>query len=115
MCCCMGWAAHIAWLLMFGLFFVYEPLFIWRRAATIGHAKNHLVVADATGRTPGLGQAFARYFIKLVLGLPSFVTMALSRKHQAVHDVLTRTTVQLSPPVGTSTWPTFISNGPTSR
>jgi uncharacterized RDD family membrane protein YckC len=91
-------SGRIAWILMFSLLFLYEPLFIWRRGATIGHAMNHLVVvADATGRAPGLGQAFARYLIKAVLGLPSFVTMALSRKHQAVHDLLTRTTVQLAP------------------
>ena len=91
-------SGRIAWLLMFGLVFLYEPLFIWRRGATIGHAMNHLVVvADATGKNPGLGQAFARYVIKGLLGLPSFVTMVFSRKHQAVHDLLTRTTVQLAP------------------
>ena len=91
-------SGRVVWLLMFGIAFLYEPLFIWRRGATIGHAMNHLtVVADGTGRPPGLARAFARYAIKLVLGLPSFVTMAVSRKHQAVHDWLTRTTVQLAP------------------
>ena len=87
----------VAWFVMFSLFFLYEPLLVWRRGATIGHSMNHLaVVADGTGRPPGFVRAFARYFIKLLLGLPSFVTMLLSRRHQAVHDLLTRTTVQLA-------------------
>jgi len=87
----------VAWLVMFSIFFLYEPLFVWRRGATIGHSMNHLtVVADGTGRPPGFARAFVRYFIKLVMGLPSFVTMMLSPRHQAVHDLLTRTTVQLA-------------------
>src|SRR6185312_15085112 len=47
-------------------------------------------------RHPTLGQAFARYFLKLVLGIPSFVTMALTRRYQAAHDLLTHTTVRLA-------------------
>ena len=91
-------SGRVGLLLMICLLFLYEPILIWRRGATIGHARNHLiVVADATGRAPGLGRAFARYFVKAILGLPSFIAMAVSRKHQAVHDLLTGTTVQLSP------------------
>jgi hypothetical protein len=82
---------------MFAVLFLYEPFFTWRRGATIGHTRNHLVVvSQGSGGTPTLGQAFARYFLKVLLGLPSFVTMVFSRKHQAVHDWLTRTTVQLA-------------------
>ena len=89
---------RIAWLFMFGALLLYEPLLIWRRGATIGHAVNHLtVVSDRTGRAPTLVQAFARYVIKILLGVISFVTMAFTRRHQAVHDALTRTTVQLAP------------------
>jgi hypothetical protein len=36
-----------------------------------------------------------RFAIKTALGLPSFITMALTRRHQAVHDRLTHTTVQV--------------------
>jgi uncharacterized RDD family membrane protein YckC len=91
-------SGRIAWFGMFGLFFLYEPLLIWRRGATIGHARNQLrVVVTATGQPPGLLRSFARYFSKAILGLPSFVTMALTPKHQAVHDWLTQTTVQVSP------------------
>ena len=83
---------------MFVLVVMYEPLLIWRRGATIGHARNHLrVVRVKTGRPPGLLRSFARYVAKVVLGLPSFVTMALTRKHQAVHDWLTQTVVEVAP------------------
>jgi len=74
----------------------YEPIFVWRRGATIGHAAARVrVVADATGRNPTLVQAFGRYLLKCILGLPSFITVALTRRHQAVHDALTRTTVRV--------------------
>lgn len=90
-------SGRVAWLLMFSALFLYEPLFIWRRGATVGHALNHLIVVDdRRERRPTLSQAFARYFLKLVLGIPSFVTMALTRRHQAVHDLLTKTTVRLA-------------------
>jgi len=90
-------SGRIAWLVTFAVLFLYEPLFVWRRGATIGHAKNHLaVVAERTSGNPSFGQALSRYLIKLVLGLPSFVTMLVSRKHQAVHDWLTGTTVRLA-------------------
>ncbi len=88
-------SGRIVLALMGGLVFLYEPIFIWRRGATIGHAANNLrVLSDRTGRPPGLARSFIRYIIKLVLGLLSFITMAFTRRHQAVHDVLTRTTVQ---------------------
>jgi uncharacterized RDD family membrane protein YckC len=91
-------SGRIAWLAMFALVVMYEPVLIWRRGATIGHARNHLrVVRVKTRRTPGLLRAFARYVAKVILGLPSFVTMAFTRKHQAVHDWLTETVVEVVP------------------
>ena len=75
---------------------LYEPLMVWRVGGTVGHlATNLRVVDDATGRNPGLLRAAARFWIKAALGLYSFVTMAFTRRHQAVHDSLTRTTVQI--------------------
>jgi uncharacterized RDD family membrane protein YckC len=88
---------RVAWLVMAAGIFLYEPLFVWRRGATIGHARNHLVVVDArTGEPPGFVRAAARYVVKLLLGLPSFVAMGLTRRHQAVHDMLTHTVVQIA-------------------
>ena len=82
--------------LLLAVVFLYEPLQVWRYGGTIGHRKANLrVVADATGDNPGFGRAFARFLIKSVLGIASFVSMALTRRHQAVHDSLTRTTVQI--------------------
>jgi hypothetical protein len=69
---------------------------VWRVGGTVGHlATNLRVVDDASGRNPGLLRAAARFWIKTALGVLSFVTMLLTRRHQAVHDSLTRTTVQI--------------------
>ena len=102
-------SGRVAWLAMFALVFLYEPVLIWRRGATIGHARNHLrVVRVETGRTPGLLRAFARFVTKVVLGLPSFVTMAFTRKHQAVHDWLTRTVVEVTPDADPDVAPFYV-------
>jgi uncharacterized RDD family membrane protein YckC len=75
---------------------LYEPLMVWRFGWTVGHRLTNLrVVADDSRGRPSLARAFARYWIKGVLGLLSFLTMAATRRHQAVHDLLTGTTVQL--------------------
>ena len=39
--------------------------------------------------------AVTRHLIKNLLGIYSFVTMATTSRHQAVHDLLTRSTVQV--------------------
>jgi uncharacterized RDD family membrane protein YckC len=102
-------SGRVAWLAMFALVFLYEPVLIWRRGATVGHARNHLrVVRVETGRTPGLLRAFARFVTKVVLGLPSFVTMALTRKHQAVHDWLTQTVVEVTPDADPDAAPFYV-------
>lgn len=91
-------SGRVAVAVIFALLFLYEPLFVWRRGATIGHGKNHLIViSERTGRPPGPGRAFVRYLIKVIFGIPSFVTIPLSRRHQAVHDWATRTTVRVAP------------------
>jgi uncharacterized RDD family membrane protein YckC len=48
-----------------------------------------------TGSWPSFGRAFVRFLIKTILGVISFFTMELSRRHQAVHDLLTHTTVHV--------------------
>lgn len=82
--------------LVFALALLYEPVQVWRYGATIGHrSANIRVVADVSGGNPGFGRALSRFLIKSVLGIASFVAMALTRRHQAVHDSVTRTTVQI--------------------
>lgn len=90
-------ATRLMLLLVVALVLLYEPILVSRRGATIGHAMSRIQVVDArTGRWPSFGRAFARFLIKMIVGIPSFITMALSRRHQAVHDLLTQTTVQVS-------------------
>jgi uncharacterized RDD family membrane protein YckC len=84
---------------LFALLFFYEPVMVWRFGGTIGHRRANLrVVDEATGRAPSFPRAMARYVIKGFLGLVSFATMAVTRRHQAMHDSLTRTTVQIRDP-----------------
>jgi uncharacterized RDD family membrane protein YckC len=84
----------LAVLVLFAL--LYEPVLVSHSGATLGHrAANLRVVADDSGGNPGFGRALARFIIKSFLELPSFIAMALTRRHQAVHDSLTKTTVQI--------------------
>lgn len=86
---------HLTWLLMLAAFLLYDPWLVSRRGATVGHAAARLRVVDArTGRRPAFMRAFARSLIKWMLGIISFFTMELGRRHQTVHDMLTHTTVQ---------------------
>jgi hypothetical protein len=54
------------------------------------------VIDVRTGQWPTFARAFVRSLIKLLLGGLSFFTMELTRRHQAVHDMLTHTTVQVA-------------------
>jgi uncharacterized RDD family membrane protein YckC len=84
---------------LLALCLLYEPVLVWRYGGTIGHRFNHLrVVADDTGGNPSFPQAMLRFLIKSVLGIISFMTMALTARHQAVHDSLTNTTMQIRDP-----------------
>jgi uncharacterized RDD family membrane protein YckC len=89
-------ATRLVLLLILALVLLYEPLLVSRRGATIGHAVARLRVVDVrTGRWPSFGRAVVRCLIKGILGLPSFITMALNRRHQAVHVLLSHTAVQV--------------------
>src|SRR5262249_33953985 len=63
---------------------------------TIGHLRTNLrVVDDRTHGNVSFLKAVARAIIKAALGLPSFVTMLITRRSQAIHDLLTGSTVQV--------------------
>lgn len=75
---------------------LYEPLLVALTGSTIGHHRMNLRVVD--NRSHGnitFVKAVVRAAIKAVLGIYSFVTMATSSRHQAVHDLLTGSTVQI--------------------
>lgn len=88
-----GGFALIMWL---AFFFLYEPLTVWKFGGTAGHFLLNLrVVDDRTGRNIGLLRAILRYWVKGIVGLFSFVFMAVTQRHQALHDIMTSSTVQI--------------------
>jgi len=89
-------SGRLAVIALFVVLVLYEPIMVARFGGTLGHrAMNLRVVDDRTGGNPGFLRALVRFVVKTLLGILSFTTMALTRRHQAVHDSLTRTTVQI--------------------
>ncbi len=86
-------AVAIGWWLAL---FLYEPIFVWRLGGTIGHrAMNLQVVDNGTEGPVSLPKALARFCLKALLGILSFFTMSFTRRHQAVHDILTNSSVRI--------------------
>ena len=85
----LGFTVAIGWLL-------YEPLLVALTGSTVGHYLCNLRVVDnKTGGNINFFKAVARTVLKAVLGWLSFVTMATTRRHQAIHDLATNSTVQI--------------------
>ena len=85
----LGFSVAVGW-------FLYEPLLVAFAGGTIGHYQRNLrVVDDRTGGNVSFLKAIARCVIKATLGWYSFISMVTTRRHQAVHDLLTRSTVQI--------------------
>jgi uncharacterized RDD family membrane protein YckC len=75
---------------------LYEPVMVSMTGGTIGHhLTNMRVVDDAHGGNVSFLKACARFVIKSVVGIYSFIAMATTRRNQAVHDLLTRSTMQI--------------------
>jgi uncharacterized RDD family membrane protein YckC len=82
---------------------LYEPILVSRMGGTLGHYFTNLrVVDDRGGGNIGFARAFARVVIKGTLGLYSFVILAATRRNQAVHDLMTQSTVQIRDPAKAS-------------
>jgi uncharacterized RDD family membrane protein YckC len=77
---------------------LYEPVLVWRTGGTLGHSWTNLRVIDDRGGNLSFAKALARFVIKSLLGWYSFLTMAATRRNQAVHDLLTHSTVQIRDP-----------------
>ncbi len=85
----LGLAVVITWLL-------YEPLMVSMTGSTIGHYVCNLRVVDnRRGGNVSFGKAIVRMVIKTILGLFSFLSMTVASRHQAIHDLLTGSTVQI--------------------
>ena len=77
---------------------LYEPVLVSRAGGTLGHIWTNLRVVDDRGGNLSFAKALARFVVKSVLGWYSFVVMAATRRNQAVHDLLTHSTVQIRDP-----------------
>ena len=79
-----------------GIWLLYEPLLVSITGSTVGHYGTNLRVVDSRSQgNISFAKAAVRTIIKSALGLYSFVTMATTSRHQALHDVLTQSTVQI--------------------
>lgn len=77
----------------------YEPAMVTWFGGTLGHRLLNLrVVDDKSGTNPTFSKALGRLVVKGVLGIFSFLSMSFSRRHQALHDMATGTTVQVRDP-----------------
>jgi uncharacterized RDD family membrane protein YckC len=86
-----------------GIALLYEPLLVSLTGSTIGHYLTNLrVVDDRTKGNVSFAKALARFVIKAILGWYSFISMWATRRHQAVHDLLTFSTVQIRNPAKAS-------------
>jgi hypothetical protein len=78
---------------------LYEPVLVSLTGGTLGHYFTNLrVVDERNGGNVSFLKACVRLVIKGLLGWPSFVILAATRRNQAVHDLLTRSTVQIRDP-----------------
>lgn len=75
-------------------FVFYEPVLIAARGATLGHSSMNLRIVRARdfGRV-SFPRALLRTVVKVIFGLPSFVAMYFTSKHQAIHDLVAGTVV----------------------
>lgn len=87
---------HVDRVLGVAVWILYEPLLVSLTGGTIGHWRTDLRVVDSRSHgNIGFAKAVLRAAVKAVLGIYSFVTMAMSSRHQAVHDLVTGSTVQV--------------------
>jgi uncharacterized RDD family membrane protein YckC len=82
---------------------LYEPVLVSWTGGTIGHHLTNLrVVDEVRGGNVSFLKAAARVVLKGLLGWYSFIVMAATRRNQAIHDLLTRSTVQIRDPAKAS-------------
>jgi uncharacterized RDD family membrane protein YckC len=97
-----------------GLLLLYEPVCVWRFGGTLGHRVFNLQVRDARGGEKlGLVRAVVRFLLKGFLGWLSFFTMALTKRRQALHDILTGSVVRIRNIQKARSWHYFLGPAPT--
>ncbi|MGH7460378.1 MAG: RDD family protein [Longimicrobiales bacterium] len=87
-------AGRIYVILVVVTLFAYEPVLVATIGGTLGHRAQNLRVLDQNSdRRISLLRAWLRVLIKAVFGLFSFFFMAITRRHQALHDLATRSVI----------------------
>ncbi|HSL68997.1 MAG TPA: RDD family protein [Longimicrobiales bacterium] len=79
-----------------GFMLLYEPVLVTRLGGTLGHGWANLrVVSNRSGANLSFLRALARALVKWLLGWLSFVGMTFTRRHQAIHDLVTDSHVRV--------------------
>jgi uncharacterized RDD family membrane protein YckC len=78
---------------------LYEPVLVSLTGGTVGHYLTNLRVVDERSQgNVSFPKALARFVLKDLLGWYSFIVITATRRNQAMHDLLTRSTVQIRDP-----------------
>lgn len=81
------------------LLFVLEPLLVTMRGITVGHHLMGLrIQKSATGERLNIVEATLRFFVKVFFGWVSLVSVLISNRHQALHDLMVGSVVVLTNP-----------------
>jgi uncharacterized RDD family membrane protein YckC len=81
--------------------FILEPGLVTTMGGTIGHQLLGLRIQNReTGTNLNILFAAIRFIIKSILGLPSFIFVLVTKRHQAIHDIVSSSVVVIKNPTG---------------
>ncbi len=82
----------ITFIFIFGL---YDPIFTSAFGSTLGHMSMNLIIRKENNyeKKINLPQAIIRFIVKFLLGIISLFTVGNSKKHLAIHDLITGSVV----------------------
>ena len=91
--------SRILGILVVAVLVLYEPVLVSLTGGTLGHYFTNLRVVDERDQgNVSFLKALARFVLKGLLGWYSFIVMTATRRNQAIHDLMTRSTVQIRDP-----------------
>lgn len=71
-----------------------EPAMIWITGGSVGHHYSGIrIVGKDSGTNLFILNGIVRFVVKTLLGLISLVAMLLTRRHQSLHDIVSRSVV----------------------
>jgi hypothetical protein len=89
-------SSRVFGILAVAIVLLYEPVLVSLTGSTLGHYMTNLRVVDqVTSGNISFVKAVGRFVLKSLLGWYSFIAMMATRRNQAVHDWLTKSTVQM--------------------